>query len=133
MLFLTPDNQMDSRVLSIAGKQLFVDVLGLPLSPSTPVLLLLHGLGSNSTFYQAIITLSNLTLTHTIVRYDMDGHGLSPSSNAEITIDGLTDDLYQIIKHFKLDKVSLVAHSMQGGVALRYASKYPKAVTKLCA
>ena len=121
-----------------SGKRLFVDIVG---EANSPVLVFLHGLGSSNTYYQACNALSGLSRRFRLLRYDFDGHGLSPVSSLqtagkedeELTIDHLVEDLKGICEYYGLEKFAgVVAHSLSGLVATTFASKYPHLLSKLC-
>tara|TARA_R110002095_G_scaffold204361_4_gene187058 strand:+ start:204 stop:1097 length:894 start_codon:yes stop_codon:yes gene_type:complete len=70
--------------------------------------------------------------THHIIAPDLRGHG-----DSQWMIGGtydLTDfvyDIAQLIHQKKLNPITIIAHSMGGAVALRYAGLYPETVKKL--
>ncbi|KAM0755642.1 alpha/beta-hydrolase [Meredithblackwellia eburnea MCA 4105] len=125
----------DAKITSLKnGKKLFVDIYDGPHAESTdaPTIVFLHGLGSNTSFYQAPFLASSLPTSHRLVRYDFDGHGLSPVSGETVSIDSLVEDLKSVIETVGAKgKVGVVAHSMSGLVALTFASKYPELLDKL--
>lgn len=96
----------------------------------------MHGLGSSTTFYETALSLSKLASKYRLVRYDFDGHGLSPlSSNTEgaVSIDSLAEDLKEVMDVVGVKKTKgVVGHSMSGLVALTFAAKYPDRTEKLC-
>lgn len=137
---------IDAGVITLeSGKRLFVDIVGseshLPAGePQAPTLVFLHGLGSSHTYYQACNSLSGLATRFRLIRYDFDGHGLSPVSSldthgnkdAELTIDQLVEDLKGIAEYYKIEKFEgVVAHSLSGLVATSFAAKYPQMLEKL--
>ncbi|ORY74051.1 putative hydrolase [Leucosporidium creatinivorum] len=95
----------------------------------------MHGLGSSTTFYETALSLSKLSSQYCLVRYDFDGHGLSPlSSKTEgaISIDSLAEDLKEVMDVVGVKKAKgVVGHSMSGLVALTFAAKYPDRTEKL--
>lgn len=123
----------DSKIILLAsGKRLFIDTTPLP-SPTSPSLIFLHGLGSSTTFYEAALSLSGLSSSHQTIRYDFDGHGLSPVSGEPVSIDSLVEDLREVLDVMGVKRAGIVAHSMSGLVASTFASRYPNRVTKVCA
>jgi len=67
-----------------------------------------------------------------VIAPDLRGHGdsqWSPDGNYAMT--GYVYDLAQLIHQQRLAPVTLVAHSLGGHIALRYAGIYPEAVSKL--
>lgn len=97
-----------------------------------PTIIFLHGLGSSSSFYEAPFAVSNLAASHRLVRYDFDGHGLSPVSGREVSIESLVEDLKSVMEHVGCSKAGVVGHSMSGLVALTFAATYPSMVDQLC-
>jgi pimeloyl-ACP methyl ester carboxylesterase len=122
---------MDSKIRTLrSGKRLFIE--DSDPSSALPVLVCLHGLGSSTTFYEASLGLSHLTSTHRLIRYDMDGHGLSPVSGEDVSIASLVEDLVRVLEFSGVGgRVSLVGHSMGGAVALTFSALYPRRVSSL--
>lgn len=78
-----------------------------PLLPPTtagttpPTLILLHGLGSSSSFYYACLSIAQLQ-HYRIITYDFDGHGLSPVSTrtegkGALNVQELAQDLEGVL------------------------------------
>ncbi|KAM0786402.1 hypothetical protein ACM66B_001868 [Microbotryomycetes sp. NB124-2] len=123
----------DAKVVTLAsGKRLFVDISDGPTSDS-PAIFFMHGLGSSTSFYEAPLLSSRLSSKYKVVRYDFDGHGLSPlNDSAKLSIDSLADDLAHVMDHAQVVKAAgVVGHSMSGLVALTFAAKYPARVDRL--
>jgi non-heme chloroperoxidase len=58
------------------------------------------------------------------VAYDRRGHGRSSDPGAGYDYDTLADDLAEVLTALDLRDVTLVAHSMAGGEAVRYLSRH---------
>lgn len=58
------------------------------------------------------------------VAYDRRGHGRSDDAGTGYDYDTLADDLAQLLKSLNLHAVTLVAHSMASGEAIRYLSRH---------
>ncbi|KAK4704627.1 hypothetical protein P7C70_g1585, partial [Phenoliferia sp. Uapishka_3] len=146
----------DAKITELnTGKKLFIDITPGPPSPSPvrsslaptcrtrahhptnssthkqPTIVFLHGLGSSTSFYESPLSLSALSTSHQLVRYDFDGHGLSPVSGYKVTIESLVEDLKHVMESVDCEKAGIVAHSMSGLVALTFAAKYPEMVDRL--
>lgn len=91
---------------------------------------------------QAIVFLAGWTLTSEMwayqmaplseqgfrcVAYDRRGHGRSDDPGRGYDYDTLADDLASVLDALDLRDVTLVAHSMAGGEAVRYLTKHGKA------
>jgi pimeloyl-ACP methyl ester carboxylesterase len=69
-----------------------------------------------------------------IIAPDLRGHGDSQwSSDGSYTLAGYICDLAQLVHQQRLVPVTIVAHSLGGQIALRYAGIYPDTVTRLVA
>jgi len=69
-----------------------------------------------------------------IIAPDLRGHGDSQwSADGSYTMAGYIYDLAQLVHQQQLAPVTIVAHSLGGNIALRYAGIYPEAVAKLVA
>lgn len=105
----------------------------LTFPPPTALTKVMHGLGSSSTFYEAALANSALTSRYRVVRYDFNGHGLSPMTTLSIAIDSLVQDLKDLLDYLYVDQAAgIVGHSVSGLVATTFAAKYPDRVAKLC-
>jgi non-heme chloroperoxidase len=58
------------------------------------------------------------------IAYDRRGHGRSSDPGRGFDADTLADDLAAVLDALDLKNVTLVAHSMAGGEAVRYLSRY---------
>jgi non-heme chloroperoxidase len=58
------------------------------------------------------------------IAYDRRGHGGSTDPGAGYDYDTLADDLAEVLTSLDLHDVTLVAHSMAGGEAVRYLSRH---------
>lgn len=69
-----------------------------------------------------------------VIAPDLRGHGDSEwSKDGTYMLAGYVYDLAQLIHQQKLAPVTLIAHSLGGNIALRYAGLYPENVAKLIA
>jgi pimeloyl-ACP methyl ester carboxylesterase len=65
---------------------------------------------------------------------DLRGHGDSQwSPDGSYTMPGYIYDLAQLVHQQRLAPVSIIAHSLGGNIALRYAGIYPETVARLVA
>lgn len=69
-----------------------------------------------------------------VIAPDLRGHGDSEwSQDGTYTMAGYVYDLAQLIHQQKLAPVTLIAHSLGGNIAVRYAGLYPENVARLIA
>jgi proline iminopeptidase len=74
-----------------------------------------------------------LASKHTVIFYDQRGSGRStlPKDTTQLGAQQQVDDLDAVRKHFKLDRVTLVAHSYGPLLAATYALAHPTIVRRM--
>lgn len=97
-----------------------------------PPLLLLHGGRDHSRNWDWLA--EHLRRDWHVIAPDLRGHGDSEwSHDGSYTMASYVYDLAQLIHQQGLAPVTIIAHSLGGNIALRYAGIYPDAVAKLVA
>ncbi len=97
------------------------------LGCGSPVLIL-HGLFGEAKNWMTIA--KSLSLDHEVHVIDQRNHGNSfHHSDHNYLI--LAFDIFNYIEDKKLEKVSIIGHSMGGKVAMQFAMKYPEKLNKL--
>lgn len=88
---------------------------------------LVHGLGGTGagTFKHLLAPLSE---RHRVIAYDLRGSGRSSVTPGPYTVELLADDLDALLTALGLDAVTLVGHSLGGGIVLHYAATRPDRV-----
>jgi proline-specific peptidase len=107
------------------------------LSPGKVPLICVHGGPGAGTL--SFIPLVNLSKSHgtTVIMYDQIGCGASTrlpetDGNREFwTMDPFLAELYNVIKHFKLEQYDLLGHSWGGIISIEWALTQPKGLRKL--
>ena len=100
--------------------------------PDRPPLLLLHGGRDHCRNWDW--TAEALRGDWHVIAPDLRGHGDSQwSPDGSYTMAGYIYDLAQLIHQQRLAPVTIIAHSLGGNIALRYAGIYPDAVARLVA
>ena len=101
-------------------------------NPGARPLILLHGGRDHSRNWDWVAR--ELRHDWHVIAPDIRGHGDSaPSPSGDYSMSAFVYDLAQLIHGQKLAPVRIVAHSMGGSIALRYAGIYPETVEKLVA
>jgi pimeloyl-ACP methyl ester carboxylesterase len=96
---------------------------------SGPALLLLHGLGCDHTTWDPV--LDSLAKRYTVVAPDLLGHGRSDKPRADYSVGGYANGMRDLISVLGIDKVTVVGHSLGGGVAMQFAYQYPERTERL--
>ncbi len=96
--------------------------------PGAPPLVLLHGFGAHArlwdTFARAVVE------DFHIFALDQRGHGETDWAPA-FSLDELVEDLAHFVDGLQFASVTLLGHSMGGGVAWQYAAQPPARVQRL--
>ena len=99
-------------------------------SASRPALVMLHGGRDHCRNWDW--TAHALRNEWHVIAPDLRGHGDSQwSLDGSYTLPGYIYDLAQLVHQQHLAPVTIIAHSLGGQIALRYAGIYPEAVAKL--
>jgi pimeloyl-ACP methyl ester carboxylesterase len=100
----------DSRSLNginltnVRGKSLYYKRLGIH---DGPPLIFIHGLGGTSDCYYPLISSLALDTTHSLHLFDLEGHGLSPSSALScLSIESFARDVKRVFDHAELTAAS---------------------------
>jgi pimeloyl-ACP methyl ester carboxylesterase len=67
-----------------------------------------------------------------VVAIDLPGNGLSGTNDDENSMEFMADVLAEVLSHSKVDRATIVGHSMGGYAALAFAEKYGDMTEKLC-
>ncbi len=99
-------------------------------NPQAPPLLLVHGGRDHCRSWDWVA--ERLRADWHVIAPDLRGHGDSQwSADGSYDMAGYIYDLAQLIHSRALAPVTIVAHSLGGNIAVRYAGLYPETVTRL--
>jgi len=103
----------------VGDKLVNVRELGANHGPDTIVFV--HGLGSSLEYYMPLIQATGLDSRYRIILYDVEGHGMTPTSAATpVTIESLVDDLENLFLAKNIEKATVVGWSLGGLVAMLF-------------
>lgn len=94
-----------------------------------PAILLIHGIGDNSSTWEEVI--GPLARTHTVIAPDLLGHGLSEKPNADYSVAAFANGMRDLLVVLGISKVTVVGHSLGGGVAMQFCYQFPRFVERL--
>ncbi|RVW03954.1 alpha/beta fold hydrolase [Rhodococcus xishaensis] len=94
-----------------------------------PALLLIHGIGDNSSTWSEIIP--HLAQHHTVIAPDLLGHGRSDKPRADYSVAAYANGMRDLLSVLGVDRATVVGHSLGGGVAMQFAYQFPQMVERL--
>ena len=96
---------------------------------SGPPLLLIHGIGDSSETWADV--LPALARRHTVIAPDLLGHGQSAKPRADYTIAAYACGMRDLLTLLGIDHVTVVGHSLGGGIAMQFAYQFPERCQRL--
>jgi pimeloyl-ACP methyl ester carboxylesterase len=90
--------------------------------PGLPVLLLIHGITSSSATWEPIMPA--LAEHAHVIAPDLLGHGDSDRPRADYSLGAFASGLRDLLEYLGHERVTLVGHSLGGGVAMQFAYQY---------
>ncbi len=99
------------------------------IAGSGPALLLIHGIGDNSTAWEPVH--ARLARRFTVIAPDLLGHGQSDKPRADYSVAAYANGMRDLLSVLDIDRVTVVGHSLGGGVAMQFAYQFPQLVERL--
>src|SRR3984957_20060868 len=96
---------------------------------SGPALLLIHGVGDNSAAWEPVH--AKLAQRFTVIAPDLLGHGESDKPRADYSSAAFANAMRDLLAVLDIDRVTVVGHSLGGGVAMQFAYQYPQLVERI--
>src|SRR5579885_195546 len=94
-----------------------------------PPLVLASGLGGLASFWDG--QLCDLARSFQVITFDHRGSGRSSKSPPPYSIDGMVQDVVDLIDHLKSETVFYVGHSTGGAIGQRLAARHPARLSGL--
>jgi pimeloyl-ACP methyl ester carboxylesterase len=94
-----------------------------------PVLLLIHGMAGSLQTWRSVI--DPLARNATVVAVDLPGHGASSPGGGDYSLGSLAAGLRDVLVTLGHDRVTLVGHSLGGGIAMQLAYQFPEMTERL--
>jgi pimeloyl-ACP methyl ester carboxylesterase len=96
-----------------------------------PVLLLLHGIGSDSRTWDPVVG-KLAAAGFRVIAPDFLGHGGSAKPRADYSLGGFANGMRDLLTILDIDTVAaVIGHSFGGGVAMQFAYQYPDRVDRV--
>ncbi len=94
-----------------------------------PAVVCVHGLTANHTCWASVA--EALSPAYRVIAYDLRGRGESDKPGAGYSLQIHCQDLAGLLDHFSLTKAVIAGHSLGAHIALRFAVRFPRRVSKL--
>jgi pimeloyl-ACP methyl ester carboxylesterase len=94
-----------------------------------PAILLIHGIGDNSATWEQVQT--KLAQRFTVIAPDLLGHGKSDKPRADYSVAAYANGMRDLLSVLGIDRVTIIGHSLGGGVTMQFAYQYPQLVDRL--
>lgn len=99
------------------------------IAGSGPAIVLIHGIGDNSSTWNTVQ--ARLAHRFTVIAPDLLGYGKSDKPRTDYSVAAHANGLRDLLSVLGIDRVSLVGHSLGGGVAMQFAYQFPQLVQRL--
>jgi pimeloyl-ACP methyl ester carboxylesterase len=93
---------------------------------SGPPLVFLHGVLGSTRVWEHLA--ADLAADHVVVAPDLFGHGMSAKPAGDYSLAGHAATVRDLLDALGLDRVTLVGHSLGGGIALEFTYLFPERV-----
>lgn len=119
--------QYKDTLLSVNGTNLYIKEIG----TGSPIIVVHGGPGLNHSYF--LPHLNSLAKKHRLIFYDQRACGNSSGNldSTQMNLHLFVEDIEAIRNNLNLDKISILAHSWGGLVAMKYAVKYSKNINSL--
>ena len=91
---------------------------------SGPALLLLHGIVNSSDTWARVAPL--LSDRFTVIAPDLLGHGESATPRGDYSLGAHASGARDVVTALGHERVTVVGHSLGGGIAMQYAYQFPE-------
>ena len=98
-------------------------------SGAGPAVLLVHGITNDSQSWEPV--LRRLAREHDVIAPDLPGHGDSARQRGDHSLGAHASILRDLVHAVGIERVTLVGHSLGGGVAMQFAYQFPGMVERL--
>jgi pimeloyl-ACP methyl ester carboxylesterase len=96
---------------------------------SGPVLLLLHGITNSSQTWERAA--AHLCERFTVIAPDLLGHGESATPRGDYSLGAHASGVRDVLTALGHDRVTVIGHSLGGGIALQFAYQFPQRCERL--
>ncbi len=129
---MSPDTTMsldttmsfDLQEITIHGHRVAYRMAG-----SGPPIVLIHGITASSVVWETVGP--QLARQHTVLAPDLLGHGHSAKPRGDYSMGAFASGIRDLVLSLDLGPVTVVGHSLGGGVAMQFSYQFPERVERL--
>gem|GEM_PF-104199 len=121
---------MEESFINIEGRKIFYRFFSSKSRSSLQEILILHGWGIDSSRFKELSQIISKN-EFNVWAIDFPGFGKSELPNYPLSVSDYKEIVISFLKHKSIKKVSLLAHSFGGRVAIKLASENPEFVDKI--
>ena len=121
---MTPPAEIELRETLLHGHRVCYRYAG-----SGPVIMLVHGITSNSTTWERVMPY--LAERFTVIAPDLVGHGESAKPRGDYSLGAYASGVRDILVALGHDSATFVGHSLGGGIAMQLAYQFPERCERL--
>ena len=94
-----------------------------------PAIVLIHGITSSSRTWRSVM--HALAERHTVIAPDLLGHGRSGKPRGDYSLGAYASGVRDLLTLLRIPKVTVVGHSLGGGIAMQFAYQFPDRLERL--
>jgi pimeloyl-ACP methyl ester carboxylesterase len=94
-----------------------------------PVVVLVHGITSSAECWRPAI--ERLSRHYTVIAPDLLGHGESAKPRGDYSLGAYASGIRDLLSVLGHDRVTIVGHSLGGGIAMQFAYQFPERTGRL--
>ena len=99
------------------------------MAGSGPPIMLIHGITASSVVWKTVGL--QLARHHTVLAPDLLGHGHSAKPRGDYSMGAFASGIRDLVLTLGLGPVTVVGHSLGGGVAMQFSYQFPDRVERL--
>jgi pimeloyl-ACP methyl ester carboxylesterase len=94
-----------------------------------PTIVLIHGITSSSRTWREVMP--KLAEHHRVIAPDLLGHGRSAKPRGDYSLGAYASGVRDLLVYLGVDRVTVVGHSLGGGIAMQFAYQFPDMLERL--
>jgi pimeloyl-ACP methyl ester carboxylesterase len=119
-----PTGAFEAQALDLHGHRVIYRVAG-----TGPPVVLLHGMVNSSRHWKGVAEL--LAADYTVIAPDLLGHGDSAKPEGDYSLGAHAAGIRDLLAALRVDRASVVGHSLGGGVAMQFFYQFPERCERL--